>query len=311
MYATRNVSGLWSDATIVDSAGVVGSQQSIAVDPSGKVGIGYFDNTNCDVKYASFNGNSWSATTVDSNKHVGTSPSLAYDIDGNAYLAYYRRSSGDVKLATLNRDTGTWSRRTVDGAAGADVGFSTSIDVGEAALRSGPFTVYDTTVAIAYSDTTNGDLKYARIDVDDPQATWYIVVADNTTGVANVNLNLHAGPTADGLQAQIAYQDVKNKDIKYAYRNTDWFVESVATSGTLGASVALSFTNQNDPQITYYYNEKRALFTSTRVTSTNWSVKRAAVSAAPMSLSLNERTGETILTFQNRARTDVLSNELL
>ena len=53
----------------------------------------------------------------------------------------------------------------------------------------------------------------------------------------------------------------------------------------------------NDPQVTYYYNEKRALYTSTRVASADWTAKRAAVSAAPMSLSLNERTGETILRF--------------
>jgi hypothetical protein len=312
LYATRNTSGLWSDSTIVDSAGIVGSQMSIAVDATGKPGIAYFDNTNTDLKFAGYDNGAWTATTLDSSKHVGTSPSLAYDIDGNAYVAYYRRSSGDVKLASLNRDSGVWSRQTVDGTDGSNVGASCSLDVGEAAVRSQfGFTTYDTTVAVAYSDTTHGDLKYARIDIDNPQATWYTAVVDDTNGVSNVNLNLHEGPSNLGLQAQIAYRVNATKDVKYAFRNTDWFVETVATTGSLGSSLQLSFDVNNTPQVTYYYDEKHALYTSTRLGPTNWSVKRAASSAAPMSLSLNERTGEATLTYLNRARTAVFSNELL
>lgn len=311
VYATRTTAGLWSTTRIIDSAGVVGSQISIAVDTTGKVGIAYYDATNSGVKYANFNGATWSTTSVESSKTVGLSPSLAFDIDGNAYISYYRKTSGDLKLAKLDRDSGLWSRSTVDGASG-DVGANTSLDVGEAAVRSNfGFTTYDTTVAIAYSDTTKGDLKYARIDIDDPSAAWFIAIVDNTTGVGSIDLNLHTGPLNLGLQAQIAYQDRKNANVKYAYRNTDWFVETVATTGTLGSSVQLSFDGNNNPAITYYYNEKRALYTSKRVSSVAWTTSRAAVSAAAMSVTLNERTGAAVLTFLNRARTAVFSSELL
>lgn len=311
VYATRTTAGLWSTTKIIDSAGIVGSQVSIAVDTTGKVGIAYYDATNSGLKYAAFNGVTWSTTSVESSKTVGLSPSVAFDIDGNAFISYYRKTSGDLKLAKLDRDTGVWSRTTVDGAS-ADVGANTSLDIGEAAVRSNfGFTTYDTTVAIAYSDSTNGDLKYARIDIDDSSATWFIAIVDNTTGVGSIDLNLHAGPLNLGLQAQIAYQDRKSANVKYAYRNTDWFVETAATTGTLGASVQLSFDANNNPAITYFYNEKRALYTSTRVNGTTWSTTRAAVSSAAMSVSLNERTGATILTFLNRARSEVLSSELL
>jgi hypothetical protein len=123
------------------------------------------------------------------------------------------------------------------------VGASLSLDVGEAALRgSFGFTVYDTTVAVAYSDSTNGNLKYARLDLDDPTATWFMAVVDDTNGVANVDLNLHADSAGTALRAQIAYQDTATADVKYAYRNTDWFVENVATTGKLGIRFSSSST---------------------------------------------------------------------
>ncbi len=311
LYATRATNGLWSKVKVIDSAGVVGSQLSIAVDPTGKVGIGYYDATNTAVKYASFSGTKWSTMTVDSDKSVGTSPSLAFDIDGDAFLAYYRRTGGYLRLARFHRDSGKWARQTVDGGKGAVVGATASLDVGEAAVRSGPFTVYDTTVAIAYSDSTNGDLKYSRIDIDNPAATWYTSIVDNTTGVAHIDLKLHAGPLNLGLQAQIAYQDVRAADVKYAYRNTNWFVETVTSYGTVGNAVQLSFDTSNDPAVTYYSSTKRAIYTATRISSTKWTTEWNATSYSLMSVGLNGRTGQVILSWLNRPKTDVLVSELV
>jgi hypothetical protein len=174
---------------------------SIAVDTTGKAAIGYFDLTNTGVKFAHYDAGKWSNTMIEDDKHVGTNPSLAFDIDGNAYLGYYKRSGGNLRLATWNRDADTWSRLTVDGATdGTDVGADLSVDVGEAAVRSDfGFTQYDTTIAVAYSDSTNGNLKYARLDLDDPNATWFNAVVDNSgSGVGNIDLNLHAGPARAG-----------------------------------------------------------------------------------------------------------------
>lgn len=310
-YAARDASGKWTGAFAIDTKGDVGAQLSIAVDSTGKVGIGYFDVTNTSVKYASFDGTSWSKRTIESTKHVGTSPSVGFDIDGNAYLAYYKRSGGDLRLATLNRDTGTWSRLTVDGTDGTDVGASLSLDVGEAAVRNGFFTQYDTTVAVAYSDSTNGDLKYARKDLDSSTATWYVSVVSNEKGVANIDLNLHNGPSNAGLQAQIAFQDTFNADVKYAYRYQDWFVESVASTGKLGDEVQIYFDENDTPLVAYYDRVKRAVFSSTRVTSTNWTSTRLAASANVMSVSLNERTGNVFFSYLNRPKTDVFAAELL
>ncbi|MGB7161553.1 MAG: S8 family serine peptidase [Tepidisphaeraceae bacterium] len=313
LYSARDASGLWSNVYVVDQSADVGAALSIAADTSGHVGVGYFDVTNTSVKYASFDVTSgWSSATIESAKHVGLSPSLAYDIDGNAYLAYYRRSGGDLRLAVLDRDAGAWTRQTIDGLDGADVGAELSLDVGEAPLNSGGgFTVYDTTVAIAYADSTNGNLKYARLDLDDNAATWFVAVVDDTNGVAHVNLNLHESTTVTGLQAQIAYQDTNTADVRYAYRNTDWFVETVAGPGKLGDYAQLYFDANNRPLVVYSNRDQRALYTATRTGSNAWTTQRSATGAGPISVALNERTGDATFSWLNRPRTSVFSSALI
>jgi hypothetical protein len=310
LYTARDTSGLWSKVYVIDASGNVGSQLSIAVDHTGKIGVAYYDATHSAVKYAESKGTGWSTLTVESSKSVGQSPSLAYDIDGNGYLAYYRKTSGDLRLARLDRDTGTWTKQTIDGSS-ADVGSVASLDVGEAAVaQQFGFTVYHTTVAIGYSDNTNNKLKYARLDLDDPTATWYISNVD-TTHAANINLNLHYNASVGGLQAQMVYQDTASADVRYAYRNTNWFVENVKTTGKVGDTVQLYFDTTDRPTATYYDRTKRALYTATRISANNWSSIRTASAAGPMAASYNERTGETVLSYLNRAKTNVFSNDLI
>jgi hypothetical protein len=309
VYATRAINGKWASSKVIDARGDVGSQLSLAVDTTGKVGIAYYDATNTAVKYASFNGVKWSTRTIESAKNVGSSPSLAFDIDGNAYLAYYRKSSGDLKLGVLNRDAGTWTTSTIDGAD-ANVGSLISIDVGEAPTSGGFFTVYDTTVAIAYNDSTNGNLKYARLDLDNASATWFIALVDDLNGVSSIDLNLHAGPTSSGLQAQIAYQDAKSKKVKYAYRNTNWFT-SVVDSAAASSPVALFFDSDDLPTVAYLGSNGRTLEVATRDTDGTWNTSAEATSSRSLSVSLNERSGDVLLIFQNRARTDMFARELV
>ncbi|MDQ3439819.1 MAG: S8 family serine peptidase [Planctomycetota bacterium] len=309
LYATRNVRGLWSYAYVVDQSADVGANLSIAVDAGGHVGVGYFDVTNTAMKYASYDVNGgWSTVTVESDKHVGLSPSLAYDINGNAYLAYYRRSGGNLKLAILDRDAGTWTRDFIDGLDGADVGAVASLDVGEAAVRTnGGFTIYDTTVAIGYADSTNGDLKYARLDLDDPAATWFLAVADDRQGVSSITLNLHASTTVSGVQAQIAYQDAITADVRFAYRNIDWFVETVAGPGRLGDTVQLYFDPNDRPLVAYSNEGAKTIYTALRTGSNAWSSWKTGQAWGPMSAALNERSGEAIFSFLSRSRDNVFS----
>jgi len=315
LYATRATNGLWSKSYVVDDSADVGAQLSIAVDTTAKVGIGYFDVTNTAIKYAHFTGTKFSTATIESTKNVGTSPSLDFDINGNAYLAYYRRSGGTLRLATLDRDSATWTRQTVDGGGGTDVGKDVSLDVGEAATSDGFFTTYHTTVAMAYSDQTDGSLKYARYDldaaIDDPNRNFFSTIATGG-GVAHIDFHLHQSPdVSDTLQAQVAWQDTSTADVKYAYRLTTWHVENVATTGKLGDSVQLYFDTDNTQLVSYFDRVRKAIFTATRAAANDWTSSRSAASAGPQNIDYNERTGATTFSYLNRPKTDVVSKDLL
>jgi hypothetical protein len=201
----------------------------------------------------------------------------------------------------------------VDGAGdAADVGVDLSLDVDEVAVRgSFGFTRYDTAVAIAYADSTNGDLKYSRLDIDDPTATWYTSVVDDANGVANIKLDLHPGFLRAGSQAQIVYQDTSGADVKYAYRNTDWFVESVASTGKVGDFAQLYFDDNDDPIALYSDRTKKALYASVRTSANTWSKKRVTTGAGMMSVSVNDRSGHAMLSWLNRPRSDVFSMQLI
>lgn len=311
-YATRSTDGLWSTATIVDASNNVGYFISIAVDNTGKVGISYFDNANTALKYAAFNGSAWTTTTVDSAKHTGTHTSLAFDIDGNAYIAYHKRSGGILKLATLARDAGTWSFTQVDSG---NVGAYASIDVVENPVSTGLFTQYDTTVAIAYADVANGDLKYARLDLDNSSATWYIAVVDDLDSVARIDLNLHAGPTSTAPQAQIAYQDAASQDVKYAFKygTTDWQTETIVASDNAGASVQLTFNSADNPTVVYFNGTKRSIYQAVRtgtMTGT-WSKVRIATSAGYVASAYNERSATGVVTWLNRPKDTTFSDVVI
>ncbi len=314
LYSTRDASGLWSNAYIVDDTADVGSDLSIAIDALGQIGIGYFDATNTAVKYATLSGNpeaGWATQFVETVKHVGGSPSLDYDIQGNAYLAYYRRSGGDLRMATLDRDTGEWTRNTIDGLDGADVGSEISLDVGEAPFHiPDGFTVFNTTVAMAYTDSTNGNLKYARLNLDDAEDAWFISTVDDTDGVANLKLILNFGSPRTGLTAQIAYQHQATADVRFAYRQVDWFVETVASSGRLGGSVQMYF-ERNTPLIVYDNRNQNGLFIAARLGPDKWAQRRSVLSAGPQSIATNSRTRSVFYTWSDDDGTEFPSLRIL
>jgi hypothetical protein len=85
----------------VDSAGNVGKHTSLAFGPGGQPAISYYDDSNADLKFARYNGNSWSLTTVDSAGNVGIHTSLAFGPDGQPAISYYDGSNLDLKFARM------------------------------------------------------------------------------------------------------------------------------------------------------------------------------------------------------------------
>src|SRR5262249_31906174 len=83
-YATRSTQGRWSATKIIDNTGHdVGATLSLALDPTGKPSVAYYDATLGDLEYARFDGKQFKVSTLDSKNIVGQFPSLAFDSSGN------------------------------------------------------------------------------------------------------------------------------------------------------------------------------------------------------------------------------------
>src|ERR1019366_1269891 len=72
---------------------------SITLDGTGKSQIAYYNATTGDLKFANFNGTSWSTSTVDSLGDVGTNPSSSLDVSGDVHIAYIDSTNGQIKAA--------------------------------------------------------------------------------------------------------------------------------------------------------------------------------------------------------------------
>lgn len=254
-YATRDATGRWSRTQIIDNSGDdVGMQLSIAIDSTGKPGIAYFDNTQADLKYAHFDGNSWVVETRDNNKAVGQFPSLTYDRNGDPVIAYFRKSGADLKVQRLDGVNG-WIKYDVDTAG--DVGEWASVSVAQDA----------DVIAVAYSDATNGDLKYARL----ADNAWTLFTVDDMDGgAAYIDLNIHNN------QAFIAYEDLANGDLKFAKReNGDFQSETVYAPGLTGQFANLVFDANDTAHIAFYSKSKNFVYEASGHFGA-WNVAKAA-----------------------------------
>ena len=128
----------------VDSVGDVGRYASLAFSPSGQPAIGYYDQTNGDLKYASFNGANWNVTTVDTAGVTGWYCSLAF-IGGQPAISYYDSTTGDLRYAAF--DGSAWQPATVVSAG--NVGQYTSLKARPNGLP-----------AISYFDVTPGEAEH-------------------------------------------------------------------------------------------------------------------------------------------------------
>jgi hypothetical protein len=215
----------------VDSAGDVGSYDSLVLDAAGNPVISYYDFDNADLKVAHCDdtdcaGGGERFAPADSGGIVGGSTSLLLDAAGNPVISYYDFSNRDLKLAHCD---------DVDCAGGGDS--VATVDSSDGFVGEYNSLVLDAAgnPVISYYDFTNRDLKLAHCD--DANCTGggdSVVTVDGEGSVGEYNslvLDAAGNPV-------ISYYDESHGDLKVAHcddANCAGGGESIVAADTVGA----------------------------------------------------------------------------
>ena len=155
-FAT-NKSGSWisytPEASTWDNRMYPGYHTSLAMDEEGLFHIAHYESDNENLHYSTGLPNGqWSNSIVDSSGDTGRNPSISIDAAGDPHIVYRSWNGWKAKYATLNPSSPSWQVSTLEtGSTGAGTGESNSIFIDD-----------DGMMHVAYSDETNGVLRYAN-----------------------------------------------------------------------------------------------------------------------------------------------------
>ncbi len=275
------------DIQTVDSSSGSGWGTSLVIDNDNNPHIAYYDFTAKSLKYAYWNGSSWSIETIAliaSSIGLG-GPSIAIDSNSLPHIIYIDFSDWSIKYAYRNGLS--WSIEAVaSGDSISNIVIDTNNDLHLAYKSSGPSNVVyakksgstwvtepiATSVPHSLTLDTNdyphiayGGLNYARWT----GSSWSLQSVDSTGGDNSIILDINNYP-------HIAYYDTGalNCDLKYAYWNgTQWTTETVDSAGDVGADNSIAIDANNNIYISYrdYYTNADLKFA--RWNGSTWSVQ--------------------------------------
>lgn len=294
-FSTPVLAQTWN-IEVVDSEGAVGRFSSIAIDDQDYPHISYFDWTNQDLKYASWNGSDWELETVDSIGMVGRYSSLALDSSGQPRIAYFDYPDGGLKYASWNGSS--WDIEYVDPACsqyhislaldsqglphisyfdyfgsleklmhaywtGSSWEIETIVETNSGSNSNTLSIDSNDNPHVAYSDNIEG-LMYAHFN----GSVWETQVIDSSYigSYASFELDSQGNPC-------IAYSDQSdfwNPILKFArWNGSCWTVQNARELIAPTEYTSLAMDSEDNPHISYTYAWRQTL-TYTYWTGTDW-----------------------------------------
>lgn len=283
-YATRETDGQWNPAqTILNpvSLTIPGEYQylSMALNSKGRPGVAFFDGWDGDLGYAwlDTDTNAWKSTKIESQGSVGLYPSLAFSRNDGPVVTYYHRTKGDLHMA-LSQGTG-WQILSLDQAG--DVGRFSSLTLDPNRPTASKW-------AIAYEDTTNGQVKYAvQGDIGPgPVVNGYTqyVVEDMGISGGYISLAFFKSGSTDPARAflpAVSYYDGTLSRLKFAYsRDPNFnFTPTIITAKRQGLYSRLFFTGPSQNVINLYYFDRVNNYAKRFTATLNYAAKTIGGSA--------------------------------
>jgi hypothetical protein len=216
---------------------------SLALDSSNNPHISYYDSAGSAVRYASFDGSSWSDTLVEDvpfQSGAGNSTSLALASDGTPYVAYYDSGDSDVNLAF---DDGS--------------GFSGNISAPQSAMEIGTFDTYGTFASLALDERDRAHLSYHNSDADNVAYAsftqgggWSNIARVDDTGILGQWTSID---TWNSELVGITYTDNDSGNLYFGYAGigkSNWTTQAVDKSGEFNHT-SLAFGGPNSIHISY------------------------------------------------------------
>jgi hypothetical protein len=216
----------WSTEVVTSSSSI--SYNSITASALDAVHVSYFDQDKI-LKYAGFDGLTWTFEDVDTTSDVGEFNSITLDDTDNPHISYIDSNLGNLLHANLD---GTWQTETATlGGAGGHINIL-SLSLGEyifSYAANGNYLVNYNSQGSWYGKTIDG---WGMYDVGQYNSVAY----DESTGTFHV-----------------VYYDATNEELKYA-TTTDislpW-TQSTITSGGVGKATAITLDNVGNPHVLY------------------------------------------------------------
>jgi hypothetical protein len=194
----------------------VGESTSIALDGDGKVHIGYRDNTNTALKYATNTSGSWVTKTIDNSADVGYAASIVLGKNGKVHISYRDDTNSTLKYAT--NASGKWVTKTVDNST--YIRYSTSIAID----NGGKVHIISSIGALLYTTNASG--------------AWVTTMVDDSEGVGCFSSSIALDRSG---KVHVSYSDSVHSSEKYSTNASGaWVTTTVDDSGYVGGWTSIA-----------------------------------------------------------------------